>query len=138
MERLARHYPRHPFVPDKTPDRRFHLNNSSYPQSDALLLFCMLAELQPRRVIEIGSGFTSAAMLDANERVFRRSMTLTFIDPDMSRLRALLQENDESDVTVIEQRVQDVDLGLFRQLAANANPGGGQIWIQKLNAPNLP
>lgn len=119
LERLAVHYPDQPFVEAKAEGRRFHLDNDSYAHADAIILYCMLAELKPQRVIEIGSGFSSAAMLDANEFSFSRRMHLTFIDPDMSRLRRLLLPADEQRVALIERRVQDVPLDVFRQLTAN-------------------
>jgi predicted O-methyltransferase YrrM len=79
----------------------------------------MLREAQPRRVIEVGSGFSSAAMLDANELAFSGRMKFTFIDPDLSRLRPLLHPADAERSTLIERRVQDVPLQTFMELEAN-------------------
>lgn len=119
LERLARHYPHHPFSDKPPAGHRFHLENDSYSNADALFLFCMLAELRPQRLIEVGSGFSSAAMLDANELVFERRMHLTLIDPDMSRVKRLLLPDDECRMTLIERRVQDVPVDLFRELGPN-------------------
>lgn len=119
LECLGRHYSSHPFVDTPSPGRRFYLENNSYSSADAMFLFCMLAELRPHRVIEIGSGFSSAAMLDANEFTFQRSIQLTFIDPDMSRLKRLLLPEDERRVTLIEKRIQDVALDVFGTLTSN-------------------
>lgn len=116
LRRLAPHYGSHPFPESKTRERRYHLDNPSYGHFDGLMLYCMLRHLSPRRVIEVGSGFSSAAMLDTNEYSMNGSMQLTFIDPDMSRLRPLLREKDEGRVRLIEQRVQDVPLATFDQL----------------------
>ena len=105
-----------PFPEHAVPNWRFHLDNRSYGAFDAIMLWSMLRHLGSRRVIEVGSGFSSAAMLDLNEHVFSRRMDLTFIDPDMSRLRPLLKPDDEAHVTMIQKKVQDVPLEEFARL----------------------
>jgi predicted O-methyltransferase YrrM len=80
------------------------------------MLYGMLRHLAPRRVIEVGSGFSSAAMLDINEHVLGGKMQLTFIDPDMARLRPLLHGGDSARVRLIEKRVQEVPLEVFAEL----------------------
>jgi predicted O-methyltransferase YrrM len=119
LERFADWYPEQPFVEQPTAGWRFHLDNPSYGHYDAIMLYGMLREARPRRIIEVGSGFSSAAMLDLNERVFGGAVHLTFIDPDMGRLRNLLREGDEKRVTLIEKRVQEVPLESFSVLGEN-------------------
>ena len=119
LQRLAQIYPSQPFPEEPVPGRRFHLNNHSFAHLDAIMLYTMLRDAGTRRVIEVGSGFSSAAMLDANEHALGRALEFTFIDPDMSRLRPLLQPGDLERCTLIEQRVQDVPLETFRALREN-------------------
>lgn len=119
LERFAGWYAEQPFPENPTEGRRFHLANPSYGHFDAIMLYSMLREARPRRVIEVGSGFSSAAMLDLNERVFGGAMQFTFIDPDMKRLRPLLRPDDERRATLIEQRVQEVPLATFAALGEN-------------------
>ena len=119
LERFVSFYREQPFPERATEGRRFYLDNPSYGHFDALMLYCMLREAQPRRVIEVGSGFSSAAMLDMNDHVFGGGVQFTFIDPDMKRLRPLLRAQDEKRATLIEKRVQDVALGTFASLTAN-------------------
>jgi len=66
---FAEFYASQPFPEQPTPGRRFHLDNPSYGHYDAIMLYGMLREAKPRRIIEVGSGFSSAAMLDVNELV---------------------------------------------------------------------
>jgi Methyltransferase domain len=113
------YYGQQPFPESPTPGWRYYLNNPSYGHHDAIILYCMLRHLNPRRVIEVGSGFSSAAMLDLNARVMEGRIRLTFIDPDMTRLLPLLQPDDRARVTLVEQRVQDVPLDRFSELEAN-------------------
>ena len=83
------------------------------------MLWSMLREAQPQRILEVGSGFSSAAMLDARDHGGIGTPEFTFIDPDMARLRPLLQAGDEERVTLIERIVQDVPLGTFAELSEN-------------------
>ncbi|MBM3853799.1 MAG: class I SAM-dependent methyltransferase [Verrucomicrobia bacterium] len=119
LEKFAGWYAEQPWPEQAAPGWRFHLDNNSYGHFDAIMLYGMLREARPRRVIEVGSGFSSAAMLDLNERVFAGAMQFTFIDPDMNRLRPLLRPEDEQRVTLIERRVQEVPLETFATLADN-------------------
>jgi len=110
---------RQPFPEKPTPGRRFHLDNGSYAHFDAVMLFCMMRHARPRRIIEVGSGFSSAAMLDVNEQCLNGTVALTFIDPDMARLRPLLCPADRARVTLIERPVQEVPLEVFAALGEN-------------------
>ena len=118
LERFAGWYAEQPFPESPAPGRRFHLANPSYGHFDAIMLYAMLREARPRRIIEVGSGFSSAAMLDLNDRVLGGSVEFTFIDPDMRRLRPLLRDGDAGRVTLIERRVQEVPLEAFAALGA--------------------
>ena len=118
LERFAGWYAEQPFPEEPTPGRRFHLANPSYGHFDAIMLYSMLREARPRRIIEVGSGFSSAAMLDLNDRVLGGAVEFTFIDPDMHRLRPLLRDGDAGRVTLIERRVQEVPLDAFAALGA--------------------
>ncbi|MCE2861065.1 MAG: hypothetical protein RIR76_1101 [Verrucomicrobiota bacterium] len=118
LERFAGWYAEQPFPEEAAPGRRFHLANPSYGHFDAIMLYAMLREARPRRIIEVGSGFSSAAMLDLNEHVLGGAVDFTFIDPDMRRLRPLLREGDAGRVTLVERRVQEVPLETFAALGA--------------------
>lgn len=119
LERFAPWYAEQPFPEKQTEGARFYLDNPSYGHFDALMLYSMLREARPRRIIEVGSGFSSAAMLDVSERVLGGGVNFTFIDPDMTRLRPLLRASDAAHVTLIEKRVQEVPLEAFTALREN-------------------
>ncbi len=119
LERFAGFYAEQPFPEKPVEGARFYLENPSYGHYDAIMLYGMLREARPRRIIEVGSGFSSAAMLDLNERVLGGAVNFTFIDPDMARLRPLLRAGDAGRVTLIEQRVQEVPLEVFAALGEN-------------------
>lgn len=119
LERFAGFYAEQPFPEQPAADRRFHLDNNSYGHYDAIMLYSMLREAQPRRVVEVGSGFSSAAMLDLSEHALARRIEFTFIDPDMSRLKPLLRPDDTARCTLVERCVQDVPLDVFARLGEN-------------------
>lgn len=109
-----------PYDPEfSNPNLRFtHKENRMYGYKDAAILFTMLLKYKPRRVIEIGSGFSSMVMLDANDVYFDKSMNLTFIEPYPQRLKGLMRDSVDYKVQVHEKRVQDIDLKVFDDLAA--------------------
>ncbi|PON13546.1 hypothetical protein C2W62_33810 [Candidatus Entotheonella serta] len=78
----------------------------------------MLRRQHPRRVIEIGSGFSSSVMLDVNDLFLDNSVQFTFIEPYPERLFEQFRDDDQQRHTVIEKPLQDVLLSLFRELSA--------------------
>jgi len=118
LRELARFYDELPFPRTQSAESRYWFENWAYSYADAIFLYSMLRHLQPRRVIEVGSGFSSAAMLDTADRWLPQT-SFTFIDPDTSTLDALLRPNDRERVTIIRARLQDVPLTTFDALAAN-------------------
>jgi hypothetical protein len=79
----------------------------------------MIRRFQPKKIIEIGSGFSSAVMLDTNELFFENKIKLTFIEPYASRLLSLMTESDKKSVTIIQSDVQLVGLEIFKKLQAD-------------------
>ena len=59
LERFAGFYAEQPFPVQPTAGRRFHLENISYGPYDAIMLYGMLREARPRRIIEVGSGYST-------------------------------------------------------------------------------
>jgi predicted O-methyltransferase YrrM len=98
---------------------RYHFENQMLGPMDGLMLYSMLRKFQPKTVIEVGSGYSSAIMLDVNNLERENAMKLTFIEPYPDRLHSLLKEEDYQAATVIEQKIQEVDLARFEQLEAN-------------------
>lgn len=118
LEQLALHYADMPFQEQPAPGLRYHFDNPSYAYSDGIVLHCMLRQLRPRRLIEIGSGFSSCVTLDTNERFLGGALQATFIEPYPALLMSLLRHDDHARVTIHPRRLQDVDLEVFGQLQA--------------------
>lgn len=104
--------------PDQpVPGRRYHTDNPSYGPADARVLQALLRHLRPDRVIEIGSGHSTALMLDvADEHL--DGLELTCIEPFDAVLRSVLRPEDAGRVEIVAAPVQEVDLDRFDRLAA--------------------
>lgn len=107
-----------PFQAEKSELCRYFFNNSLYSYADGVTLFCMMRHLRPQHIIEAGSGFSSALMLDVNDQFFNGQIQFHFIDPFPSRLESLLTLDDRSKTQIHATRVQDVPLSLFDSLSA--------------------
>jgi SAM-dependent methyltransferase len=107
-----------PFSEHDDGKNRYYYNNI-YPYGDAMMLRAMIAHFKPKNVIEVGSGFSSACMLDAVDHVGLSDFALTCIDPYADRLRSRLREEDLSRVDIIEGLVQDVPVSTFSKLKEN-------------------
>ncbi|MFS0555847.1 class I SAM-dependent methyltransferase [Brevibacillus sp. 179-C9.3 HS] len=93
---------------------RYRYGNQSLSAGDAIGLHCMLRILKPKRMIEVGSGFTSAVTLDTNEYYLDNQIKLTFIEPYPKLLKSILKETDK--IHLIESGLQEVPLEVFDQL----------------------
>jgi predicted O-methyltransferase YrrM len=98
---------------------RYGFNNGMLGPMDALILYAMLVQHKPKQVIEVGSGYSSAIMLDVNNTHRDDEMTLTFIEPYPSRLHSLLKKQDYQRAVILEQKIQDVNLDIFKALNEN-------------------
>jgi|SRR5690554_921308 len=98
---------------------RYTFDNSMICPIDGLMLYSMINHFQPKRIIEVGSGFSSAIMLDINEIERDEKMQLTFIEPFPKRLYSLLRKEDYGSIKIHEKKIQNVDLSIFNDLEEN-------------------
>jgi len=121
LEEFKKYYKDIPydFTEKSVSNTRYQVKDAWYRYSDAIMLFSMIRHFKPANIIEIGSGYSSAIMLDTNDLFFNSKINLTFIDPHTERLQSLLTASDKTNQQVIQKAVQDVDLEKFTQLKAN-------------------
>jgi methyltransferase family protein len=103
------------FERDANPKHRYYYDNGGYPLGDALTLRAMINFLRPRGIVEIGSGFSTACMLDTLDEIALPAR-ITCIEPYPERLRGLLRGHDQ--VEILECPVQDVPVARFSELDA--------------------
>jgi predicted O-methyltransferase YrrM len=98
---------------------RYYVYNGMFGEIDGDILFCMIRHYKPKRIIEIGSGWStylSAYTIKQNQREFGVSCELTAIEPFPNKI---LKNGFLGLSVLIEKKVQDVDLKIFEALEEN-------------------
>jgi hypothetical protein len=119
VEAFAPYHDDMPFADERQPGLRYWFRNPAYSYTDAIFLHAMIRHHRPRRIIEVGSGYSSCVTLDTNERWFDNTIACTFVEPYPKLLRSLLAPDDEKRIEIIGERVQDVPVARFRELQGN-------------------
>ena len=94
---------------------RYWYDNHAYGYGDGVVLHAMLRRLRPSRVVEVGSGYSSALLLDTVEG-WLPGTEVTFVEPFPALLESLLRPDDVDRVTIHRQPVQDVAPDVFEAL----------------------
>jgi hypothetical protein len=113
---FAAYYPEMPFPEHKQDSYRYYFINDQYSYTDAIILYSFLRHFKPGKVIEVGSGYSSAIMLDTNNAFFKNKIGFTFIDPNPERLERLINNEDRSSCRIYAEKVQKVPLEVFQEL----------------------
>jgi hypothetical protein len=93
----------------------FFGNNPHFSMLDAPALFVLLRAWKPRRIIEVGSGFSTLLMADVNRRFLGRETTISCIDPHPP---PFLRHGVDGIDRQVERRVQELPLEHFADLQA--------------------
>jgi hypothetical protein len=94
---------------------RYTPDNPQFSHSDAAFYQAFLAMKRPRRIVEVGSGHSSAAALDVIESLELDTL-VDFVDPYPDRLHSILRAGDDRKATVHAMAVQDLPLKVFGAL----------------------
>ena len=105
-----------PFPEKKQDWFRYYLDNDYFSYGDGVVLYSMMRRFKPKRIIEVGSGFSSAAMLDVT---CNGDIDFTFIEPFPDRLLSLLRDQNRDRCNILRAPVQEVSAGLFATLHEN-------------------
>jgi predicted O-methyltransferase YrrM len=116
FQRISSHFTKIEFPLTRKDEFRYFFENDFYTFGDAQVLSAIIMEFRPRQIIEVGSGFSSAVMLDTLDAVGLKETTCTFVEPYPERLRSLLRPTDAGRVRILEAPVQAVDLKIFESL----------------------
>ena len=130
-----------PAVTGYQPDR-YKPGNDQYGHLDAAVLHAMLTLNQPKRVVEVGSGHSTAVMLDTLDQ---HPMEITCVEPYPDRLLAQLRPGDKERIDLIQKPVQDIpDLAslqsgdvLFIDSTHVLKPGSDVVWLYLHVLPRL-
>ncbi len=94
----------------------FFVNNPNFGAGDVDLYYLIIRKFKPRRIIEVGSGYSTMVCLKAmkQNKIEGIKTELTCIEPfEMPFL------NQEKNITLIRKQVEDVSLELFQSLEEN-------------------
>jgi predicted O-methyltransferase YrrM len=91
----------------------FYTRNSQFSWLDSRALFVLLREFRPKRIIEIGSGYSSLLMADVNRRFLDSEIAITCIEPFP---RPFLSRGIPGIQRLLKQRVQEVPQKVFEEL----------------------
>lgn len=115
---VSKYYTQFPYW-EGNKNLRYNIDNGFFLYFDAFTLYSMIRELKPKRIVEIGSGFSSALMLDINEVYFNETIQLTFVEPFPERFHELIFLRDSGKYILHEQTVQECNLEIFKELEEN-------------------
>ena len=118
FEKFKKYYYTLPFRAEKTKGLRYYFENPAFSYADGIFLYSMIRHVKPKKIIEVGSGYSSAATLDTNELFFDGAIKCTFIEPYPDLLLSLMKKGDEDRVTIISSKLQNVSLNVFSELSA--------------------
>lgn len=119
FDEFGKYYKNLPFQEHANNKTRYYYENPSYSYSDAISLFCMIRKTKPKRIIEVGSGYSSCVMMDTNQLFFDNHIRIDFIEPYPELLISLMKEGDKQKYQIIPKKLQDVELEMFLSLAEN-------------------
>lgn len=105
-----------PFELESKPKVRYQLENGYYSFTDGIVLYSIIRLFKPRRIIEVGSGFSSMVILDTNELFFNNEIDVTFIDPHPERLYDLMKPSDDKKAKIVESYIQQIPISQFQEL----------------------
>lgn len=123
----------------------YFVNNGQYPPLDAWVLEGVIRHFKPRRMFEIGCGFSTLVSAHVNRTYFDSQIDLTCIEPYP---RPFLVEGNIAGVGGLRiERIQDTPLALFETLRENdvlfidtshtIKTGGDVTWIFHEILPRL-
>lgn len=122
LEKLKVYYPEMPFSTDPNGKCRYYFGNTMFEYSDAIFLYSMIRHYAPKKIIEVGSGFSSAVILDTNEQFQNNEIECTFIEPfPEERLLGLVRTDDDKNlkVNIVKDFVQNIPVVEFQKLEEN-------------------
>ena len=109
-------YPPDDFSSQQINSNRYYFDNPSFSWADGAITQAIIRSAKPKRIIEVGAGFSTCLICDVNKNYFNSSIKVTSIDPfilDYSRFRELIESNE---LEFIQKPVQEIDLELFDAL----------------------
>jgi hypothetical protein len=100
-----------------TSNSMYPIESRQFTLADALTLFCVILKNKPQKIIEIGSGHSSALMVDIRN-FLNIDLEITCIEPFPTRLRETLGSRID-EIELKEMVVQEVEKEFWHSLDEN-------------------
>lgn len=100
---------------DRVHDWDYFIDNGSFPIGDAFILHCMIKYFRPKKILEIGSGYSTFVMA----RAIAPPQELISINPFPCDFENLFTKGFPGFNRLIKEPVEDIDLEFFSTLKAN-------------------
>ena len=100
--------------------QKIHKEKGYTSNGDGAILYSMIREIKPQKIIEVGSGYSTLIMSEAiklNQKESLVSCNLTSVEP--YPIPELLELTKKNDVTLIKKKVEYLDTDLFMRLSKN-------------------
>ena len=122
LSKLQSYYADQPFAEssDEAQNRYFY-NNQWFVYADGFFLHAMMRHFRPGRIVEVGSGFSSAMMLDTADLFLDGGTRITFIEPypDERLTQLLASRTSRVNYQLFRNRLQDVTERPWADLVEN-------------------
>jgi hypothetical protein len=96
---------------------RYRPGNPAFGRADADVLFGLIGLYRPKKIVEVGCGHSSCAILDARDHFGLSPTTgVHLIDLDLSLVRSLLEGGSEENLELWEGPVWEAPPSIFQEL----------------------
>lgn len=93
------------------------MQNDFFGYADAWSTYAMMRNFAPSKIIEVGSGFSSALMLDVLDDHPELGTRLMLVEPNPDRLKSLLMKSDWQRCEHRQCEVQRLPISEFEALS---------------------
>jgi len=120
-----------PAIAEFAPAAGFQLDNPWYGPMDAQVLYAMVRDLKPARVLELGSGYSTLVIQGALSESSRHEVVDPVPSPLLERVADRVEVHAHSAATLSERKLEALEGGdiLFVDTSHAVRPGGEVIRI---------
>ena len=106
------------FPKEQNSKYKYFYNNPYFSEQEGLILTSMMLKYKPARIIEVGSGFSTALMYDINNLYFNNSIKIVSIEPNPDRLEFLFGD-EYNNINLNKCELQTISFNIFEELKEN-------------------
>lgn len=121
LNELAIYYKDLPFHDHKVENINYYYDNVFFSYSDGIILYSILRRFNPQHIIEVGSGFSSACMIDTINHHFISTVKCHFVEPNPTRFYEVVQHftSDYLSYQLLKSNIEAIPLSFFQVLQEN-------------------